>query len=121
MRLTNDDDIYRYEGLFLDMRGTENKFPVRYKVVGVFAAALPLWIVLLRLFGAGPVSFLLYGTAMAIVTSMAVSLYVTPEHPLSGRLRTLRAEWVAARLAYARARSPRPATVRLQRILRSSR
>jgi hypothetical protein len=121
MRLTNDDDIYRYEGMFLDMRGTENKFPVRYKVVGVFAAALPVWIVLLRLAGFGPLNFLLFGTTAAVVTSMAVSLYITPEHPLSGRWRTLRAEWVAARLAYARARSPRPVTVRVQPVVRSSR
>jgi hypothetical protein len=118
MRLINDDDIYRYEGVFLDMRGTENKFPVRYKVIGVFAAALPFWFVLLRLIGADPLSFMLYGTALAVLTSMVASVYVTPEHPLGGRLKTLRAEVVAARLAYARARSPRPVTIRVSRSVR---
>ncbi|MGL5828254.1 MAG: hypothetical protein ACRC0L_01635 [Angustibacter sp.] len=118
MRLTNDDDIYRYEGVFIDMRGTENKFPVRYKVIGIFAAALPFWFIVLRIFGAGPFSFFLYGTALAALTSMAASIYVTPEHPLGGRLGTVKAEILAARLAYARSRAPRPVSVRLSRSLR---
>ncbi len=118
MRLTNDDDIYRYEGVFIDMRGTENKFPVRYKVIGIFAAALPFWFIALRMIGAGPVSFMLYGTAMAIMTSMLASLYITPEHPLGGRLKTLKAEYIAARLAYARARAPRPTRIRVKHSVR---
>jgi hypothetical protein len=118
MRLTNDDDIYRYEGVFIDMRGTENKFPVRYKVIGIFAAALPFWFIMLRVFGADPLSFMLYGTALAVLTSMAASLYITPEHPLGGRLGTMKADFAAARLAYARARAPRPVTIRVSRSLR---
>jgi hypothetical protein len=112
MRLMNDDDIYRYEPLFLDLRGTENKFPVRYRVLGVFAGAVPVWVVVLRLVGAGPVTFGLFGVAFAVVTAMVAAFYVSPECPLSGRLATVRAEWVAARLARARARAPRPVTVR---------
>lgn len=113
MLVQNDDDIHRFEGRWIDLRGTEMPVHVRYRVWAIFGMYGTGIVVMMLAAQFGTTNSLLFGLALAFVATLFTSEYVTPETPLAARAATLRAELRAARIARRRrAAEPRPAAIR---------
>jgi hypothetical protein len=69
LRHTTDDAIHRYEGRWIDWKGTEAPFAIRYSTYGVFGAAFLLF--------AGIAFALQLGAANAVTIGIAASLLIT--------------------------------------------
>ena len=112
MRVTNDDQIHRFEPRWIDLRGTEMPVHVRYRVWAVFALYALLLVTAILMTGLGLDDALIFGLPGAGLAALFTSVYITPDTPVLARLQQLRSELVAWRLDRRRAAVPVPATIR---------
>lgn len=114
-----DDDIHRYQGRWIEARGTVLPIHFRYIVWGLFLGFCtllvpPVWL------AAGPVNAAIFGCGLAGLATFAVADLVTPERPVRGWVRIGVAECRAWRTRAHRA-DRQVTRVHLRRVVRRGR
>lgn len=112
MRVTNDDQIHRFEPRWIDLRGTEMPVHVRYRIWAIFGGYAVVLVTLILMLGLGADDALIFGIPVAGLAALFTSVYITPDTPFAARAQQLRSELVAWRLDRRRKAVPVPATIR---------
>ena len=112
MRVTNDDQIHRFEPRWIDLRGTEMPVHARYRIWAIFGGYALILVLLILMLGVGVDDALIFGLPGAGLAALFTSVYITPETPSIARVQQLRSELSAWRLDRRRKAIPVPATIR---------
>ncbi len=122
MRVTNDDQIHRFEPRWIDLRGTEMPVHARYRIWALFGGYALVLVLLILALGLGVDDALIFGLAAAGLATLFTSVYITPDTPFIARVQQLRSELLAWRMDRRRRAVAVPATIRsssLQRRIHS--
>jgi len=112
MRVTNDDQIHRFEPRWIDLRGTEMPVHARYRIWAIFGGYAFVLVSLILLLGLGVDDALIFGLAAAGLATLFTSVYITPDTPFLARVQQLRSELLAWRMDRRRRAVAVPATIR---------